>query len=63
DRFEIQYIQPMPVTIVDRTGKVVYQNNEYTNQWDGGNLPTGIYYYDVVLPDFTTCNGWVHLLR
>jgi gliding motility-associated-like protein len=63
DRFEIQYIQPMPVTIVDRTGKVVYQNNEYTNQWDGDNLPTGIYYYDVVLPDFTTCNGWVHLLR
>ncbi|MEQ9375710.1 MAG: PKD domain-containing protein [Imperialibacter sp.] len=63
DRFEIQYIQPLPVSIVDRNGKVVYQNNEYTNQWDGGNLPTGIYYYDVVLPDFTTCNGWVHLLR
>jgi len=63
DRFEIRYIQPLPLNVVDRTGKVIYQNNAYTNQWDGGNLPTGVYYYDIVLPDFSTCNGWVQLLR
>ncbi len=63
DRFEIRFIQPLPLTVVDRNGKAVYQNNEYTDQWDGGNLPAGVYYYDLVLPDFTTCNGWVHLMR
>lgn len=63
ERFEIQFTDPLPITLVDRSGKVVYQNSAYTNQWDGGSLPAGIYYYNVTLPDFTTCNGWVHLMR
>jgi gliding motility-associated-like protein len=33
-----------PVVIYNRWGRIVYQNNQYNNDWDGGNVPDGVYY-------------------
>jgi hypothetical protein len=33
-----------PLVIYNRWGKVVYQNNQYNNDWDGMGVPDGVYY-------------------
>ena len=33
-----------PVVIYNRWGRIVYQNYQYNNDWDGGNVPDGVYY-------------------
>jgi gliding motility-associated-like protein len=33
------------VVIFDRWGKKVFEANNYSNQWDGGRLGDGVYYY------------------
>lgn len=52
DTWYIKNIHLFPqniVTIVSRWGDVVFQTNNYTNNWDGtfggGKLPAGTYYY------------------
>jgi gliding motility-associated-like protein len=33
-----------PLVIRNRWGKVVYQSNQYNNDWDGKNVPDGVYF-------------------
>ncbi len=39
-----EYIR-MELVVLDRWGRKVYDNSNYRNDWDGGNLPEGTYYY------------------
>jgi gliding motility-associated-like protein len=32
-------------SVFDRWGKRVYQSNDYQNNWDGDDLPSGVYFY------------------
>jgi gliding motility-associated-like protein len=32
-------------SVFDRWGKRVYQSNDYQNDWDGDDLPSGVYFY------------------
>ena len=64
------------VKIFNRWGKVVYENENYQNDWDGGDLNAGTYYY-IVTPKSTkyeydsdateelkyTLKGYVQLFR
>lgn len=33
-----------PVVIYNRWGNIVYQSNQYNNDWNGGEVPDGVYY-------------------
>ncbi len=33
------------LVVVNRHGRKVYEANNYQNDWDGGNLPDGVYFY------------------
>ena len=33
------------LTIFNRWGRIVYKSSDYNNDWDGGNLPDGTYFY------------------
>lgn len=35
------------LTIFNRWGRIVYKSDDYKNDWDGGNLPDGTYFYVV----------------
>jgi gliding motility-associated-like protein len=35
------------LVIFNRWGKTVYANEKYTNTWEGDNLPSGVYYYQL----------------
>ena len=57
DYFEIGYDNGQPITdlnryflshklvIFNRWGRIVYESNDYKNDWDGGKLPDGTYFY------------------
>lgn len=33
------------LTIFNRWGRIVYKSSDYNNDWDGGKLPDGVYFY------------------
>ncbi len=39
------YYLKTSLTIFNRWGRVVYKSDDYNNDWDGGNLPDGAYFY------------------
>lgn len=60
------YIRNLPadsqLIITNRWGKEVFNSKSYQNDWDGGDVADGIYYYKLALPD-QSLNGWVEILR
>lgn len=51
------------VYIYNRWGSKVYSSDNYDNQWDGDNNPSGPYYYTIITTDNETYNGVVNLLK
>jgi len=49
DYFVIKGIDQIPssISIYNRWGRKVFENNNYHNEWDGANLADGVYYYVV----------------
>jgi len=42
----LEYIR-IELIVLDRWGRKIYDNDNYKNNWDGGNVPDGTYYYRV----------------
>lgn len=55
---------PWHLTILNRWGRLVYETNPYANDWDGGNLPAGVYYYYLENRQYKSqLKGWVTIYR
>lgn len=39
------YYMKSTLVIFNRWGRIVYKSSDYKNDWDGGNLPDGTYFY------------------
>ena len=63
DYFEIRTPVPVDIVIVNRTGNTIYEKSNYNNDWDGGDSPSGVYYYRIRFPDNFICKGWVQIIR
>ncbi|MFM7645097.1 MAG: gliding motility-associated C-terminal domain-containing protein [Sphingomonadales bacterium] len=70
DRWVIPYLSPelgAMVNVYDRAGQVVYQSRNNIVAWDGNfkglPLATGVYVYQILLPDAEPLKGTVMLLR
>jgi gliding motility-associated-like protein len=74
DTFVIQYGQapgvsprdvgyPVAVKIFNRWGNLLYESDDYKNDWAGSNLASGTYFFEVTVQHHATCKGWVQLLR
>jgi gliding motility-associated-like protein len=48
--------------VYNRWSERVYQNKNYDNSWDGGQLPDGIYYFDLTLSEGSFYKGWVEIM-
>ncbi|NUY80747.1 gliding motility-associated C-terminal domain-containing protein [Flavobacterium sp. MAH-1] len=58
----------LKVKIFNRYGMVVYEMNDYVNQWhgqckDGNMLPSATYYYYIQNAEGQEKTGWVYLMR
>jgi gliding motility-associated-like protein len=66
---DVFYIRNLPkdkdvkLIINNRWGTQVYSSNSYQNDWDGGEVPDGVYYYRLQVPDGGAVTGWVEILR
>lgn len=69
DVFEVKNLMDFPVrklTVFNRWGKKVYSANPYNNDWDGGNLAAGVYYFILEYDNgikFETKKGSFNLIR
>jgi gliding motility-associated-like protein len=64
--FEIENItnKRWSLDVFNRWGKIVYQSRDYENDWDGGDLPEGIYYYSLYSPELDKkVKGSVQIIR
>lgn len=60
DAFVIENLPPnSALTIYSRWGNVVYNTNNYLNNWTGDNHPESVYYYILATPDGKTYKGTI----
>jgi gliding motility-associated-like protein len=50
------------LSITNRWGKEVYSASDYQNDWNGGDVVDGLYYYRLVV-DGDASTGWIEILR
>ena len=62
DYFKIKNIEYHPntiVTIFDRWGKKVYENQNYNNEWKAEGINDGTYFYIIDVPNDKKYNGFI----
>ena len=61
-----RYYESSELTIFNRWGRIVYHSKDYRNNWDGGDLPDGTYFYVLKchgLKNDATYNGSVMIVK
>ncbi len=51
------YYEHSELVVFNRYGRTVYKSSNYQNDWDGGNLPDGTYFYVLKCHGFKTANA------
>jgi gliding motility-associated-like protein len=63
---EVFYVRNLPdnsrLIVTNRWGQQVYHSNAYSNDWTGGDVADGVYYYQLELPS-ESITGWVEIHR
>lgn len=68
DRFDLTGFEVVQLKIFSRYGNVVFEQNDYTNQWYGQDknnhmLPDATYYYYVKMKTGVEKTGWVYVTK
>ncbi len=68
DTFDLTRLNVSKLSIFNRYGREVYSYSNYTDQWhgqsdNGGELPSGTYYYMVQRANGENTTGWVYINR
>jgi hypothetical protein len=49
--------------VYNRWGRLVYESDNYQDDWMADNVETGVYYYELIVEDEFTCKGWIHIVK
>ena len=60
---QLQFYPSSHLVVYNRWGTLVYEQENYQNNWDGDELPDGVYYYVLEVEFFGTLAGSVQILR
>jgi gliding motility-associated-like protein len=66
DTFFIEKLHLFPfneINVWNRNGKKVFGAKNYKGNWDGHDLPSGTYYYQLILSRLRTYKGWIQINR
>ena len=68
DNFELSEMNVSKLEIFNRYGMIVYEKNNYTNEWygqtdKGEELPDGTYYYVIAMNSGEVKTGWIYINR
>ncbi len=63
---DVFFIRNLPgeaaLVVTNRWGKEVFRSGSYQNDWNGGDVADGVYFYRLELPG-EAVTGWVEILR
>jgi gliding motility-associated-like protein len=51
------------IEIFNRWGDLIYENDNYKDQWGAEELPEAIYHYILISPLGAECKGWVKVFK
>ncbi|MFM7859771.1 MAG: PKD domain-containing protein, partial [Flammeovirgaceae bacterium] len=54
---------PIQLTIFNRWGNEVFQTKDYKNDWDGKDVISGVYFFQVKVGESITCKNWVQVIK
>jgi gliding motility-associated-like protein len=57
------YGYKVSLTVYNRYGRIVYENEDYQYDWRGDDLPAGVYYYQVSIQNHASCKSWLQLVK
>ena len=62
DNYDVlgKYYETSQLVVFNRWGRVVYESGNYKNDWDGGNLPDGVYFYVLKCQGYTSPDDFVY---
>ncbi|MDH5367012.1 MAG: PKD domain-containing protein [Cyclobacteriaceae bacterium] len=63
DYFVVESPFPIHLTIVNRWGKVVLEEEVYKNDWNAEEEPAGVYFYIISIAGKQQCKGWVQVFK
>jgi gliding motility-associated-like protein len=66
DFFKIKNLEYHPntsVTIFDRWGRKVYENQNYNNEWKADGINDGTFFYIIEVPDDKKYNGFITIFK
>jgi len=63
DVFKVLTDARVDLKIFNRWGKILYEDPDYRNNWNGNDVPSGTYFYEIQLEDDATCKGWLQVLK
>jgi gliding motility-associated-like protein len=59
----LEYFPNSKLVIFNRWGEKVYENDNYKNDWNGENMHSGTYYYNLTIPNSETKTGFFKLMK
>ncbi|MGK7390349.1 MAG: gliding motility-associated C-terminal domain-containing protein [Candidatus Cyclobacteriaceae bacterium M2_1C_046] len=63
ETFVIETPENINLSIYNRWGNLLYEKENYNNEWSGTDLASGVYYYEILFENNDVCKGWVHLIK
>ena len=51
------------VIVYNRWGKKVFEDDDYQYNWSGDSVPSGVYYYEVIVEGHSTCKSWLQIMK
>jgi gliding motility-associated-like protein len=53
----------LELKVYNRWGRKVYEKTDYQQDWNGGDLASGTYYYHIKAADGKTWKGWLEIVK
>ncbi|MDH5474302.1 MAG: PKD domain-containing protein [Cyclobacteriaceae bacterium] len=63
DYFFIESPFSIQLILLNRWGKVVFESDNYENNWNAEGEPAGVYFYNVSIDGKQQCKGWVQVFK
>jgi gliding motility-associated-like protein len=60
---QLQFYPSSHLYVYNRWGNLVYEQENYQNNWDGDDLPEGVYYYVLDVEFYGSIASYLHILR
>jgi len=51
------------LNVYNRWGDLVFKSDSYRDEWDADKVAAGVYFYELLIENETTCKGWVQVIK